>query len=89
MQPMPSRVPPMLPTHAPQLGPPYSLDPLDCAPQPPPILTSVPPLPAQTALPPAPLPMPPMPLPIQQTTAPILQSALPQPKVSALQAVSQ
>ncbi|XP_034045681.1 bromodomain-containing protein 4 isoform X3 [Thalassophryne amazonica] len=50
MQALPSHVPP-IPSHAPQLGPPYSLGQLDCSPQVP-IITSVPP-PAQTSLPPA------------------------------------
>ncbi|XP_076866111.1 bromodomain-containing protein 4 isoform X2 [Brachyhypopomus gauderio] len=68
---LPPRVPPTIPTHAPLLGPAYSLGPADCTPQVP-IMTSVPP-PTQTALPT---------LPILQSTAPLLQSAVPKQRKS-------
>uniref|UniRef100_A0A671XD97 Bromodomain containing 4 n=1 Tax=Sparus aurata TaxID=8175 RepID=A0A671XD97_SPAAU len=64
MQALPSHVPPTLSSHAPQLGAPYSLSQLDCAPQVP-IMTSVPP-PAQTSLPLASI----------QSTAPMLQNPI-------------
>ncbi|KAM7371787.1 hypothetical protein PAMP_008997 [Pampus punctatissimus] len=64
MQALPSHVPPTLPSHAPQLGAPYSLGQSDYAPQVP-IMTSVPP-PAQTSLPPASI----------QSTAPMLQNPI-------------
>ncbi|XP_051994884.1 bromodomain-containing protein 4 isoform X2 [Xyrauchen texanus] len=64
-QALPPRVPPLLPLHVPQLGPPFSLGPTDCTP-PPPIMTAVPP-PAQTTLPP---------MQMQQSTAPILQNPI-------------
>ena len=71
MQALPSRVPPTLPpSHAPQLGAPYSLGPSDCSPQAP-IMTSVPP-PTQTTLPPL----------LIQSAAPIIQNPVPMPKVS-------
>lgn len=73
MQALPSHVPPMLPSHAPQLGAPYTLgQSLDCAPQVP-ILTSVPP-PVQTSLPPASI----------QSTAPMLQNSITMTKVSLI-----
>uniref|UniRef100_A0A3Q1GQQ4 Bromodomain containing 4 n=1 Tax=Acanthochromis polyacanthus TaxID=80966 RepID=A0A3Q1GQQ4_9TELE len=64
MQALPSHMPPTLPSHAPQLGAPYSLGQPDCAPQVP-IMTSVPP-PAQTSLPPASI----------QSTTPMLQTSI-------------
>lgn len=67
---MQAHVPPTLPSHAPQLGAPYSLGQSDCAPQVP-IMTSVPP-PAQTSLPPASI----------QSTAPMLQNSITMTKVS-------
>ncbi|XP_061086333.1 bromodomain-containing protein 4-like, partial [Conger conger] len=57
IQTLPTRLPPTQTTHAPHLGPPYSLGPHDCITQPP-ILTSVPP----------PVPVPPAP--ILQSVAP-------------------
>lgn len=64
MQALPGHVPPTLPSHAPQLGAPYSLGQQDCPPQVP-VMTSVPP-PAQTSLPPASI----------QSTAPMLQISM-------------
>lgn len=72
MQALPSHVPPMLSSHAPQLGAPYSLGQSDCAPQVP-MMTSVPP-PAQTSLPPASI----------QSTAPMLQNPITMTKVSVI-----
>lgn len=72
MQALPSHVAPTLPSHAPQLGAPYSLGQSDCAPQVP-IMTSVPP-PAQTSLPPASI----------QSTAPMLQNPITMTKVSVI-----
>lgn len=72
MQALPSHVPPTLPSHAPQLGAPYSLGQSDCASQVP-IMTSVPP-PAQTSLPPASI----------QSTAPMLQNPITMTKVSVI-----
>uniref|UniRef100_A0A3Q0SF72 Bromodomain containing 4 n=1 Tax=Amphilophus citrinellus TaxID=61819 RepID=A0A3Q0SF72_AMPCI len=62
MQALPGHVPPTLPSHAPQLGAPYSLGQQECPPQVP-VMTSVP-TPAQTSLPPASI----------QSTAPMLKS---------------
>lgn len=73
MQALPSHVPPTLSSHAPQLGAPYSLSQLDCAPQVP-IMTSVPP-PAQTSLPLASI----------QSTAPMLQNPITMTKVSMIE----
>lgn len=67
---MQAHVPPTLPSHAPQLGAPYSLGQSDCAPQVP-IMTSVPP-PAQTSLPPVSI----------QSTAPMMQNSITMTKVS-------
>lgn len=67
---MQAHVPPTLPSHAPQLGAPYSLVQSDCAPQVP-MMTSVPP-PAQTSLPPASI----------QSTASMLQNPITMTKVS-------
>ncbi|XP_061567461.1 bromodomain-containing protein 4 isoform X2 [Cololabis saira] len=64
MQALPTHVAPTLPSHAPQLGAPYSLAQSDCAPQLP-TMTSVP-LPAQTSLPPVSI----------QSTPPMLQTPI-------------
>ncbi|XP_029946339.1 bromodomain-containing protein 4 isoform X2 [Salarias fasciatus] len=64
MQALPTHVPPTLPSHAPQLGAPYSMGQSDCAAQVP-IMTSVPP-PPQTSLPQASIP----------STAPMLQTSI-------------
>lgn len=70
MQALPSHVPPTISSHAPQLGPPYSLGQPDLVPQVP-MMTSVPPS-TQTPLPPVSL----------QGTVPMLQNPITMTKVS-------